>query len=103
MPAPDTNSPLFLASIAGIGAVLGLCQLLAAGERITVWRAIGRAGVTAGFSVAGCVMFLAVPSMSVAPAVGLAALLASLGTTGLERLADRFIGPKAGSPPTSQG
>jgi hypothetical protein len=99
MSVSDPNSPQFLFSIAGIGAVLGLCQLLATGERVTAWRAIGRAGVTAGFSVAGCVMFLAVPSMTVAPAVGLAALLASLGTSGLERVADRFLGPKAATPP----
>lgn len=99
MPAPDTNSPLFLASLAGIGAFLGVCQLLATGEQVTFKRAFGRAGMTAGFSVAGCVMFLAIPSMPVAGAVGLAALLASLGTAGLERLADRFLGPKAATPP----
>jgi hypothetical protein len=99
MPAPDTNSPAFLLSLAGIGAALGLFQVLASGERVTIWRALGRAGVTAGFSVAACSVFIAIPNMAVAPAVGLAALIASLGASGLERLADRFLGPKAATPP----
>lgn len=94
MSTPETTSLSVLASIAGIGAVLSFFQTLASGEKVGWKKAVGRAGVTAGFALAGQSLLVAIPGMSIAASVGVAALLASLGATGLERLATRILGPK---------
>jgi hypothetical protein len=94
MNTPDTNSWQFLTTLAGIGAVVSFFQTLASGEKVSWGKALGRAGVTAGIALGGQALLIVVPGMSLAASVGLAALLASLGTTALERVANRVIGPK---------
>lgn len=77
--------------LAGAGLVAGLGQLLASDEVLTARIVIGRAlsslalGVTAGTALTW------VPDMPLTAMVGLACLIASLGTSGLERLLQKFL------------
>ena len=75
-----------------IGVVTGLGQLMVSKEELT-WRIIvGRCLSTAGISVAAGVILLAFPTISPLAQIGVAAALASLGTSGLERLIQRVLG-----------
>ena len=77
--------------LAGAGLVAGLGQLLASEEVLTARIVIGRAlsslalGVTAGTALTW------MPDMPLTAMVGLACLIASLGTSGLERLLQKFL------------
>lgn len=85
-----------MATIAAMGAAIGLGQLLSSADEITLRLAVGRAVVSAGISLSAGAGLMLLPTMSPVAVIGLAALLGSLGTSGLERMAKRAIGPKAG-------
>lgn len=75
-----------------IGMLTGLGQLLASKEVLT-WRIIvGRCLSTAGIAMAAGVVLLVVPGLPLIAQIGVAAALASLGTSGLERLIQRALG-----------
>lgn len=75
-----------------IGVLTGLGQLLASKERLT-WRIIvGRCLSSAGIATAAGVILIAIPNLNPLAQIGLAAALASLGTSGLERLVQRLLG-----------
>lgn len=75
-----------------IGVLTGLGQLMASKEDLT-WRIIaGRCLSTAGIATAAGVILLAFPTVSPLAQIGVAAALASLGTSGLERLIQRVLG-----------
>lgn len=75
-----------------IGILTGLGQLLASKERLT-WRIIiGRCLSSAGIATAAGVILIAMPNLNPLAQIGLAAALASLGTSGLERLIQRVLG-----------
>jgi hypothetical protein len=79
-------------SLAAVGAVVGIGTLLASTEVLT-WRVVvGRAisSGALGMSAAAILSFL--PDLPFAAQLGLAAVLASLGTSALERLFQRVIG-----------
>ena len=80
-----------LASLGGMGALIGLGQLLLSEEKITLRKAAGRAIVTAGISTAAAAVLTYFPQLPFPALVGVAALIASLGTTGLERLVARVL------------
>jgi len=77
--------------LAGAGLVAGLGQLLASTETLTARIVWGRAlssvalGVTAGTALTW------LPDMPIEAQMGLACLTASLGTSGLERLLQKFL------------
>lgn len=102
MNTPDTNSWQFLTSLAGIGAVISFFQTLATGDKVNWKTAFGRAGVTAGLALGGQALLIVIPGMSVAASVGLAALVASLGTTALERILTRITFTQDAAPPPSE-
>lgn len=75
-----------------IGIITGLGQLMASKEVLT-WRIVaGRCLSTAGIATAAGVVLLAFPGVSPLAQIGVAAALASLGTSGLERLIQRVLG-----------
>ena len=79
-----------------IGVLTGLGQLMASKEVLT-WRiVIGRCLSSAGIATAAGVVLLALPNVSPLAQIGVAAALASLGTSGLERLIQRVLGIKGG-------
>lgn len=74
-----------------MGLLIGLGQVLDSEERLT-WRVvIGRALVSAGIAAAAPVIFIWFPNIPRATEFALAALLASLGTSGLQALVRRFM------------
>ena len=84
----------FLFGVIGILTALG--QLLGSKEDLT-WRlVIGRCLSTAGIASAAGVVLLVFPAIPPIAQIGVAAALASLGTSGLERLIQRTIGGTRG-------
>lgn len=79
-----------------IGIAIGLGQLLASQEKLTPRITWGRAISTGGISMASGVALVWIPDMPLLAQFGLAAALASLGTSGLERLFQRWIGINRG-------
>lgn len=87
----DAIAQAFLFAVIGVLTALG--QLMASKEKLT-WRIIiGRCLVTGGIATASGAVLLVTTSVPPLAQIGLAAALASLGTSGLERLIQRAIGP----------
>lgn len=75
-----------------IGIVTALGQLMASKEVLTKRIVIGRCLSTAGIAMASGIILLAFPSVPPIAQIGAAAALASLGTSGLERVIQRALG-----------
>jgi hypothetical protein len=81
---PQDSPEWFVGVLAGIGAAIGLGKLLNSDEKITARLVIGRAVVNAGIGAAAGAGTLLFPSADPIVLYGLAAGLASLGTSGVE-------------------
>lgn len=89
---PQENPEGFLAILAGIGAAIGIGKLMAAEDPITPRLVIGRALASAGIgAAAGSIVYL-VPSAGPILLYGLAAGLASIGTSTLEYILKKKLG-----------
>lgn len=76
------------------GLLTGFGQLLASDQKLT-WRiVIGRAISSAALGGAGGTALLFFPDMPFPALVGIACAFASLGTSGLERILQKFLGIK---------
>lgn len=75
-----------------VGVVIGLGQLLASREPLSVRIVVGRALSTGGLAMGAGVALVMFPGIPLVAQIGVAAMLASLGTSGLERLFQRWIG-----------
>lgn len=78
-----------------IGISIGIGQLLASPERLTKRIIIGRALSTGGLSMAAGLVLVWVPDLPLIGQIGVAAALASLGTSGLERMFQRVLQGRA--------
>lgn len=76
--------------IASIGAVIGLGKLLQSGESLTLRLAVGRAITTAALGIMAFVGLALIPELPPLALVGIAAFLASIGESGIERLLQRY-------------
>ena len=74
-----------------IGISIGLGQLLASNEQLTPRIIIGRALSTGGIAMASGAVLVWIPDLPLIGQIGIAAVLASLGTSGLERVFQRVI------------
>jgi hypothetical protein len=91
MGPPEFDSK-FLSVLAVMGALIGLGQLLNSTEPLT-WRYVfGRAICSAGLAASAPVALLWLPAMPPIAEFALAALIASLGTSGLMALIRRVTG-----------
>ena len=79
-----------------IGVAIGLGQLLASNEVLTPRIILGRSLSTAGIAMASGAALVWIPNLSLLGMIGIAALLASLGTSALEKIFQRAIRGKAG-------
>lgn len=77
-----------------IGVSIGLGQLLNSSEKLTARLIIGRALSTGGLSMAAGLAIVLVPDLPLVAQLGAAAALASLGTSGLERMFQTFMNRK---------
>ena len=74
-----------------LGALIGLGQILDSAEKLS-WRVIvGRAMVSAGLASMAPVALLWLPAMPRTAEFALAAVMASLGTSGLQMLIRRVV------------
>ena len=81
-----------LTALAVVGAVIGLGQLLQSNDPITPRVVLGRALVSGGLGASAASITIWFPDLPVVAVCGLAAAIASLGTSGLERMLQRFLG-----------
>lgn len=79
-----------------VGISIGLGQLLASGEVLTARIIVGRALSTGGIAMAAGAVLVWVPDVPMLGLFGVAAALASLGTSGLERFFQRLISGRNG-------
>lgn len=90
----DDNQWRLIAVATFMGAVIGLGQLLNSEVELT-WRYVfGRAIVAAGLAACAPVLLLWFPAMPPTAEFALAALFASLGTSGLQALMTRYFGSR---------
>jgi hypothetical protein len=87
----DHTVDFLLAKLAALGVAIGLAQLLYSDEPLTARRVVGRAIMTAGTAVGAASVLTWIPGLSSTAVIGVGAMLASLGTSGLERLFQRFL------------
>lgn len=78
--------------VALFGAFLGIGQLLASQDPIKPRAALGRAIVSCGIAVSSFSILAWIPDASTPLIVGVSALLASLGTSGLTMMIQRILG-----------
>jgi hypothetical protein len=94
MTPPDDFDYRLLAVATIMGALIGLGQLLNSDITLT-WRFIfGRAIVAAGLAACAPVLLLWFPTMPPAAEFALVACFASLGTSGLQAVLNRYFGPR---------
>lgn len=74
-----------------VGILIGHGQLLVSGVELTRRIVIGRALSIGGLASAAGAVLVWVPDLPLLGQIGVAAALASLGTSGLERLFQRVI------------
>lgn len=79
-----------------IGISIGMGQLLASQERLTPRIIIGRALSTGGLAMAAGLVLVWVPDLPLIGQMGVAAALASLGTSGLEKAFQRVLAARVG-------
>lgn len=77
-----------------IGVAIGLGQLLASPEKLTPRIIAGRALSTGGIAMGAGVALVWFPDLPTVAMIGVAAILASLGTSALERMFQRLMGSK---------
>ena len=75
-----------------VGLLIGLGQLLASTERLTMRIVVGRALSSAGLGAASSALLVFIPDLPLSAQLGCAALVASLGTSALERAFQRWVG-----------
>lgn len=80
-----------------IGTTIGLGQLLASSEVLTARIIVGRALSTGGVAMAAGAVLIWIPDVPLIAQFGVAAALASLGTSGLEKLFQRAIQGRSSS------
>jgi hypothetical protein len=89
----QTQSPEGLVAIlAGVGAAVGIGQLLASGEKITGRLLAGRTITSAALGACATIPLAWMPTMPFAAQLGLACALVTLGVAGIEKIATRFMG-----------
>lgn len=95
MHTPDDFDFRMLATAAFMGALIGLGQLLNSDMKLT-WRYVfGRAIVAAGLSACAPAVLIFFPTMPPTAEFAIAALFASLGTSGLQALLGRLFGNRS--------
>ena len=88
---PDDIDTSFFAWATILGALIGLGQILDSSEKLTVRVLIGRALVSAGLASMAPALLTWFPHMPRMAEFAFAALLASIGTSGLQMAVRRIL------------
>lgn len=78
------------------GLLIGLGKLLSSNEELTLRLILGRAITSSGLSLGAGIALLKIPDIPIIALIGLSALIASLGTSALEKLLQHYLGVKIG-------
>lgn len=93
MNSDDYNSATQVAGTLGfVGLLVGIGQLFASTERLTLRIVVGRALSSAGLGTASSALLILIPDLPLPALLGCAALIASLGTSALERGFQKWLG-----------
>lgn len=87
-----TEATKLAGTLGVVGMAIGLGTLLASTEKLTLRIVVGRALVSTGLGMSSTALLVFLPDLPIAAQMGVAALFASLGTSALERLFQKFIG-----------
>lgn len=74
------------------GLLIGLGQLLASEEKLSVRIVVGRALSSTGLALASGAVLIEIPEVPLLALVGISALIASLGTSFLENFLNKWFG-----------
>ena len=74
------------------GLLIGLGQILVSDEKLTARIVIGRALSTAGLSLVAGIILIHIPDAPLLAIIGLSALIASLGTSWIEKIIQHYLG-----------
>lgn len=78
--------------LAVVGALVGLGQMLAEQQALTPRSVIGRCLTSGGLGASAAAVLTWLPELPFFAQLGIAAMFASLGTSGLTLLAQRILG-----------
>lgn len=76
------------------GVIIGLGQLLGSNEELTPRLIIGRACTSAGLALVAGLALIQIPDIPIVALIAMSALIASLGTSFLERFLQNYLGLK---------
>ena len=80
------------AMFAAVGSLIAVGQILLSNDRITLRLVIGRCISTSGLAMCAGASLAVFPTLPLEARLGVAAMLASLGTSALEMIAQRIFG-----------
>lgn len=86
------NEYKLIATLGLAGGLVGFAQVLAKGGRFDWKLALARAILNGALGVSAAVASVWFPTISLPALVGLACFLSSIGTSGVEKLLQRWIG-----------
>jgi len=88
----DPKDPIHhVALLSVIGALVGLGQILSDGVRLTPRSIVGRCIMSAGLGASASIALSWLPELPLAAQYGLAAGMASLGTSGLTLIFQKYV------------
>lgn len=88
----DPHTTKSILSLAAMGAFIGIGQLLASKEQLTPRIIFGRAMSSAGLGAASAAVLVWFPDLPLVAQLGIAASIASLGTSFLEKAVQKYFG-----------
>lgn len=92
-------APKLMGALAGIGAAIGLGQLLTSDAPLSLRWVLGRALVSGGLGASASAVVLIFPDLTFAAQCGLAAGMASIGASGVDRLFSSLLRLKPAATP----
>jgi len=93
----DKDALTTLATLGAVGGLVGFGQLLASKEELTPRIVIGRFLSSCGLGASAAAVVILIPEIPLVAQLGLAAGLASLGTSALEIIFQKYFGGSSGS------
>jgi hypothetical protein len=86
-----SKDTVLLLALGAAGALVGIGQLLSKGDKITTRLLIARAIMHGALGVCAAAVTIVIPGVSFAAQVGLACVLASIGTSAVESLFQKVL------------